>query len=165
MNDDTNTRQTMAREARALVEREREGALGTIFMPDAADVDLAFPFTTWVEYASDPSGAPLLLLSSLAEHTKNLKTSARASLLVKSSAAPHDALAPARVTLVGELAELADDASSRAKAHYLMTHPHAQRYAAFRDFAMFRLDVRWVRYVAGFGRMGFVDAALYATSS
>jgi putative heme iron utilization protein len=115
-------------------------------------------------YALEGGGQPLLLLSSMAEHTRNALADPRASLLVTEDTAPGtDPLAGGRVTVVGRLAPIADEAERHgARVAYLDRHPLAALYVDYADFAFFRLTVTAVRYVGGFGRMSWVDAAAYA---
>jgi heme iron utilization protein len=132
-----------AREAKTLLRTTREAALAT------SDRVSGGPFVTLVGIASDHSGAPLLLLSTLSSHTKNLAADPSASLLL---AAPHrrgDPLNRPRLTLVGALKGAPDPA---AKARYLARNPKAKLYAGFADFAMYRFETSAVHFNGGFGK-------------
>ena len=137
-----------AERARTLVSHQRTGALGTL------DAD-GFPHVSFVTFALD-GASPVFLVSELATHTQHLLRDARASLLVHESG-PGDPLASGRVTLVGPCERLADARSARAA--FLAAHPSAAFHADFKDFAFYRLEVRSVRFIGGFGRMSWVDAA------
>ncbi len=136
--------------SRTLLEQARHGALGTL--------QEGHPYTTLVQVAS-LGGTPLLLLSDLAEHTKNLRVDPRASLLVWEEGAD-DPLMAGRVTLLGRLAE-----SSEGREVYLERHPGAAQYAGFKDFHFFTLVVESARYVGGFGRMSWVEGADYRAAA
>ena len=99
-------------------------------------------------------GQPVFLISALAEHTKNLIHDNRASVLLAESGAA-DPLANGRVTLVGECARLRGDAGTARNA-FLERHPNAGYYADFKDFSFWKMDVRSVRYIGGYGRMSWV---------
>jgi putative heme iron utilization protein len=132
-----------AREAKTLLRTTREAALAT------RDRLSGGPFVTLVGIACDPSGAPLLLLSTLSSHTKNLAADPSASLLL---VAPHrrgDPLNRPRLTLVGALRGAPDPA---AKARYLARNPKAKLYAGFADFAMRRFETSAVHFNGGFGK-------------
>lgn len=132
-----------AREAKALLRTTREASLAT------RDRQSGGPFVTLVGVACDPSGAPLLLLSTLSSHTKNLAADPSASLLL---VAPHrrgDPLNRPRLTLVGALKGAPDPA---AKARYLARNPKAKLYAGFADFAMYRFETSAVHFNGGFGK-------------
>jgi len=137
------------------VTRAKKATLATIALRPAGH-----PYASLVAVAADARGRPLLLLSKLAEHTKNLDASAKASILFADDAAD-DPLASGRVTVLGTMARVPDDALEDAKARFLAAHPEASTYAAFADFAFFRLEPEELRYVAGFGKMSWIAAADY----
>ena len=150
-----------AERARVLVAGSTRGALATLAVEPAGH-----PFASLVAYAADGAGRPVLLLSALAEHTRNARADPRASLLVtRDGPAAGDPLAGERVTLVGRLLPVTGEAAAHdARATYLSAHPQAARYAGYGDFAFHRLAVASVRYVGGFGRMGWVDASAYTAA-
>jgi hypothetical protein len=130
-------------EAKLLLRVAREAALAT------QDRTSGGPFVTLVGVASAYDGAPLLLLSTLSSHTKNLALDARASLLLTSPRLRGDPLNRPRLTLVGALAQ---DRDPKAKARYLARNPKAKLYAGFTDFAIFRLETSAVHFNGGFAR-------------
>lgn len=137
--------------ARTLLESLTTGTLCTL-----AQEPVGFPYGSFVTYAAN-TGNPLFFISSLAEHTRNLKSDSRASLLVAESGGD-DPLARARVTLVGHCRMVIDpDEHEAVKATYLGVHPNAAYYIEFADFAFWRLDVESIRYIGGYGRMSWVD--------
>ncbi len=146
---------TDAELSRTLIAAVRTAALATLG-------DGGFPFGSLVSHALDATGRPLLLLSDLAEHTRNLAADPRASVMAV-EAGDGDPLALARVTIVGRVAEVPDDERDAALGTYLETHPGAF-YARFSDFRLYRLDVTSVRYVGGFGRMSWVGAEHYSAA-
>lgn len=132
-------------------------ALATI----ARDPD-GFPYASLVTVAADELGRPLLLLSSLAEHTQNLTRRPDASLLLTAACPPgRSSLACARVTLLGACAPVPDGERSPARRIFLADHPDATGYADFKDFAFYRLEPAALRYVGGFGRMAWVTGDDY----
>lgn len=146
--------------ARTLIAAAPTAALSTIG-------EGGFPFGSLVTHAVDAAGRPLLLLSDLAEHTRNLVADPRASLMAVQDGAG-DPLALGRVTVVGEVSVLGGDERTATLTVYRDTHPDAF-YAdpsTIEDhgFRIYRLDVASVRYVGGFGRMSWVDAAAYTAA-
>jgi putative heme iron utilization protein len=113
-------------------------------MPGSGD-----PFCSLVNVATDVAGAPLMLLSTLAIHTKNILADNRVSLLLDERKAG-DPLEGARVMLMGSCSKNAD---SSAASSYLRRHPEAEQYASFGDFAFYRMDIKRAHLVAGFGRI------------
>ena len=161
---------TDAERGRTLLAASHTAALATVAL------DGGFPFGSLVAYAVDGAGRPLLCLSDLAEHSRNLAADPRASLMVSARLHRHregqhslspggagDPLALARVTVLGTVVELRDDERSAALDAYRERHPDAF-YAAFDDFRLYRLDVASVRYVGGFGRMSWVSADDHAAA-
>lgn len=138
------------RTVRALMRAARTAALSTALAGEAGQ-----PYVSLVLSATAADGSPLLLISALAEHTKNLKADARLALLYEASAGLASPLEGARASVLGRLAP-ATDPSDRAR--FLARHPEAAAYAAFRDFAFHRVIVDRAHLVAGFGRIRWVEA-------
>ena len=114
-----------------------------------------WPYASLVLAAVDHDASPLLLLSDLAEHSKNLQRDSRASLLFYGTAGRDDPLTGARVTVLGE-ARPVDDA--RLLARFTARHPSAAGYAGFADFHLYRLAIARAHLVAGFGRIHAIPA-------
>ena len=136
-------------ECRALARHARSGALATILS--------GAPYASLVALAWDPRLRPILLLSGLAEHTKNLEADPRASLLVVGEAPGADELAAPRMTLLGECAPVDRTLAPEARAAFVAAHPEAAEYATFADFRVFRFQPSRIRLVAGFGRQAWVS--------
>jgi len=120
----------------------------------AAEVD-GHPYGSFVTYGLD-EGAPVFLVSVMAEHTRNLQADRRCSLLV----AEHgegDPLARARATLIGEAQRVDKGEDERVREVFLGTHPNASYYADFKDFHFWRMSVSSVRYIGGYGRMSWIE--------
>ncbi len=115
-----------------------------------------WPYASLVLVATGQDAAPLLLLSQLAEHTRNVARDPRVSLLFDGTGALADPLTGARVTVLGEIAAVDDEA---CRARFLARHPSAEAYAGFRDFAVYRLTIARAHLVAGFGRIDWIDGA------
>ena len=129
--------------AKKLLREGRSGALATL-MAGSGD-----PYCSLVNVATASDGAPILLLSKLAIHTKNILANARVSLMLDERK-EGDPLQGARIMLMGRLAATAD---AVARAAYLRRQPEAEMFAGFADFAFYRMDVARVHLVAGFGRI------------
>lgn len=149
---------TAGEKARRLVRRCRVGALATLSQRLAGH-----PFATVVPYVPDHAARPLLLISALAEHTKNLRVDARASLMVHAES--EDVLAAARVTLAGR-AELLEDAPAAIVERYLRYLPQARTLLEFGDFAFCRIEPEALHWVGGFGDIRWLAAdAFHAPAS
>src|SRR5215472_6691945 len=130
--------------SRHLMRLALKGALATL------DRHLAHPYASLVLLATDPTGAPIFLISRLAQHTRNLEHDPRASLLLDGTDGLADPLTGGRLTLTGTAAPCPDPAALR---RFLARHPSAQGYAQFADFALYALKVTHGHYVGGFGRI------------
>jgi len=149
---------THAERCRTLVAGQRRGALSTI----AAD-PAGYPYGSVVTYALDDHGDPLFFVSTMAEHTQNALADPRGSLLVTEPVPDGaDPLAFGRVSLLGDLARVTDADRDEVKRRYLAANPTSAYYIDFGDFTFFRLALRSIRYVGGYGRMSWVGAADYA---
>jgi heme iron utilization protein len=128
--------------AKTLLRTTPAGALATLTR------DAGYPFASLTSVATDSDGAPILLLSGLAHHTKNLRADSRGSLLL-AEGGKGDPLAHPRLTVVGRLSTTAD---ARARARYLRRQPKAALYADFPDFSFWRLELEAAHLNGGFAR-------------
>lgn len=139
--------------ARELLAKQRVGVLATLSTRHAGG-----PFTSLAPFAVSASGQPLLLLSALAQHTRNLEADPRAALFVHdATAAADDPRTAPRLSLVGRVRRLeaADEADARAR--YLARHPEARGLLAL-DFALYELAIDEAQLVGGFAAAGWIPA-------
>jgi len=132
--------------AKGLLRRSRQGALATL-MTGSGD-----PYCSLVNLASHPDGSPILLISRLALHTKNILSDPRVSLMLDERA-PGDPLEGARVMLAATAEEAAAGDVALLRRRYLNVHPSAEMFVDFKDFSFFRLRPKSAHLVAGFGRI------------
>jgi len=157
-----------AREARLIARAARKGALATNRRAARSSTKGGVgsqPYVSKVGVATDVSGAPLFLFSTLAAHTQDLLADPRASLLLEAPSAAENPLEGARCTLVGRVKKLTGIESDAARAVYLTRHPSAARYAGFGDFALWRMNIDKVHYVGGFGRAKWVKGVEYGSEA
>ena len=131
---------------RSLLRRRRQGALATLMAEGGA------PYCSLVNVASDVDGAPILLISKLAIHTRNILADVRVSLMLDERAAG-DPLEGARIMVAGEAREATEAELQNLRRRYLNAHPDAEAFADFPDFGFFRVRIEGVHLVAGFGRI------------
>ncbi len=140
-------RSAIAGEGRRLLRRSRSGALAT------GDGD-GSPYASLVTVAWDHDGAPLFLLSDLADHTRNLAADARSSLLVEAASRRANPQTGPRVSLVGRIA-VSDQ--PRHRRRFLARHPEAEIYAGFADFRLYSMAVEKAHWVGGFARAHWIE--------
>jgi len=137
------------RAARTLLREARSGALATL-MARSGD-----PYCSLVNVATAADGSPLLLISRLAVHTRNILADARVSLMLDERR-EGDPLEGARVMLMG-IAQSTDDPHARRR--YLDRQPEAKMFAGFGDFGFYRIALTGAHLVAGFGRIVDLSSA------
>ena len=134
-----------ARLARSLLRRSRQGALATL---TAGSGD---PYCSLVNVATHPDGSPILLISRLALHTRNILDDSRVSLMLDERA-EGDPLEGSRIMLMGRAEEAASDGDI-LRRRYLNAHPSAESFVEFQDFSFYLIRSSAIHLVAGFGRI------------
>ncbi|MDP6329032.1 MAG: DUF2470 domain-containing protein [Candidatus Thalassarchaeaceae archaeon] len=109
-------------------------------------------FVTYIIYRNNP----IFLISDLAEHTKNLESDSKASLMI-SEIGEGNPLALGRLTLVGECKKMPRESFDLMKEKFVEKHPSSSYYVDYTDFSFFELKVASIRYIGGFGRMSWID--------
>ena len=132
--------------ARSLLRRSRQGALATL-MAGSGD-----PYCSLVNIASHADGSPILLVSRLALHTRNILGDSRVSLMLDERA-EGDPLEGSRIMLAGRAEEASTDDLEILRRRYLNAHPSAETFVSFKDFWFFRIRPGGAHLVAGFGRI------------
>jgi heme iron utilization protein len=145
-----------ARLARSLLRRSRQGALATL-MAGSGD-----PYCSLVNVASHPDGSPILLISRLAVHTRNILGDPRVSLMLDERA-EGDPLEGSRIMLAGRAEQAGGDGVAILRRRYLNAHPSAEAFVDFGDFSFFRLRPTAMHLVAGFGRIVDLKPAAFLT--
>ena len=142
--------------ARSLLRRSRQGALATLMTGSGA------PYCSLVNVASHPDGSPILLISRLAVHTKNILGDPRVSLMLDERA-EGDPLEGARIMLSGQAEQAAGADIEVCRRRYLNAHPSAEAFVNFGDFSFFRIRPEATHLVAGFGRIVDLEPKTFLT--
>jgi len=140
-------------EARRYLRRHAAGVLSTL-----SKRLRGYPFGSVTPFVTDHEARPVILVSRLAEHTKNIEADVRASLLVHDAA--EDVQTAARLTVVGDAAALTDP--SAIAARYLRHFPDAQRLLDLGDFSFYALQPVFIRHIAGFGAIRSITPQSFA---
>lgn len=141
---DATGRTVSAAKARCLVRQGLKASLATL------DRKTGHPFASLVTVATDPAGSPLILISTLANHTRNLTADPRGSILFDGTGGSGDPLEGARVSVSGRFNNAA---TPEARHRFLARHPSAKAYEGFADFDFYRLQIEGAHFVGGFGRI------------
>jgi len=119
-----------------------------------ATISDGIPHASLVTPALDTDGQPVLLLSSLAAHTKHLQTNPACALLITGTAQTENPQTTPRLSLSG-IAQIIPAVAVRDQ--FLRIHPYAAQYADFRDFSFWKITVSTSQYIGGFANAGYLD--------
>jgi putative heme iron utilization protein len=139
--------------ARQLLRAHRYGALSTLSKKFEGH-----PFGSITPYLVDHDGSLLILISALAEHTKNILHDPRVSLITHNQEDAH-IQTQGRLTVVGTAA--LEPKRELAGKRYLRYFPEAQTYYDMPDFQFYRIVPQALRYIGGFGDIHWVKADRY----
>ena len=116
-----------------------------------------WPFGSIVPYAVLPSGDAVVFLSDIAEHTKNVQRDPRVSLFLADPAARERPQAGARMSMLARARMAENSEEKAAEAAYFARFPGAQAMRSAHGFRVWVLAVERIRWIAGFGEMGWID--------
>lgn len=136
--------------ARKLIRARNFGVLGT----HSHDVP-GYPFGSITPYVLDRQGQPMILISTLAQHTKNIAQDNKVSLTVWEDT-DADPQSVGRVTWIGDAEKITADAAE-AQARYITYMPSAAGHFGAHDFALYRIQLKRLRYIGGFGAIFWVE--------
>jgi heme iron utilization protein len=121
-----------------------------------------WPYGSLVTVAIDADGSPLMLFSTLADHTRNLNADNRASLLFEQASRHANPQRGPRVSVLGKIR-----ATKKPKlaARFLQMHPEAQMYAGFGDFNFYRMSIDRAHWVGGFAKAQWLSGRFVMADS
>lgn len=143
-------------EARRFVRAQQNGVLSTLSQRLEG-----YPFGSVTPFITDLAGCPVILISDIAEHSKNIQSDPRVSLIVQPFSA--DMQETARATIVGRAQRLPD--KDGLGPRYLRRFPQAETYFAMHDFHFYRIEPVRVRWIGGFGKIHWLQAEAYLMDS
>jgi putative heme iron utilization protein len=114
------------------------------------------PFAALVTHAVAPDGAVLMLLSAMAEYSRNLAAEPRCAVMAAGTPDNLNWHTAPRVTVSGRAARLDD---REARRYWVARHPYARLYADFSDLLVFRLVPESGLLIRGFGQIETLEAA------
>jgi putative heme iron utilization protein len=118
-----------------------------------------YPFGSITPYVLSAAGEPVIYISTLAEHTRNIAADRRVSLTVFDPADAHDPQAGPRLTYLADAYALTGEAAAAAGARYYRYFPAARAYADTHDFGFYALRAVRLRFIGGFGKIGWIEPA------
>src|SRR6185503_13740647 len=136
--------------ARRLLNHQSVGVLST----HSVDVE-GYPFGSIAPYVLNYEGEPTMLISDIAQHTRNIKRNNKVSLTVFDQCAD-DPQASSRLTWIGD-AELVEPTDTEIRQRYLRYFPSAESYFETHDFSFYRIRLQRARFIGGFGQIYWVE--------
>jgi putative heme iron utilization protein len=134
--------------ARRLMRARHTAVLATALPGDG------HPYASLVLVAVDHDASPILLLSDLAEHARNIAADNRVSLLFDGTRELPSPLTGARLSVQGRAVR---EAGAGRRMRFLARHEDAAEYADFADFAIYSVAVGRGHLVAGFGKIEWLE--------
>ena len=134
------------------IQQEKFGVLSTLSLKHDG-----WPFGSATPYAISASGDPIILVSSLAEHTKNMLNDPRVSLFIQDMTTNANPQSIARATLLGVVESLNEKEVEVATQQYVSRFPEAAQNFQLGGFSLLKIGVKQVRYIGGFGEMFWVN--------
>ncbi len=139
------------RKARRLLRRQRFGILST----HSVEVE-GYPFGSVTPYMVGADGQPVILISTLAQHTRNIRDNPKVSLTILDFRS-EDPLKGGRLTWVSE-AEAIPSSDEIVKQRYVSYFPDAKNYFKTHGFVFYRLRLHRARFIGGFGDILWLDS-------
>jgi len=136
--------------ARELLENCREGILST----HSLDVP-GYPFGSLTPYALDSHNRPVILISAIAQHTKNLIANPKVCLTVAETAETQNKQALARLSYMADAELVSHDQDTFDR--YFARFPESRAYFGTHDFAFYRLNPVRLRFIGGFGKIFWIE--------
>jgi putative heme iron utilization protein len=147
--------QEPALQARAIMRERDRAALATVVADAKAKNGNRGPYASLVLVTLDHDATPLLLLSDLADHSRNIAADPRVSLLFDGTLEWEEPLAGPRVSIIGRAVRRTDQALLE---RFIRRHPSAELYAGFQDFHVYAVELERAHVVAGFGAINWIEA-------
>ena len=137
---------------RNLLRQEKYGVLSTLSVKHEG-----WPFGSATPYALTAADEPLIFVTSLAEHTRNMMADPRVSLFIQDTATNGNPQTIARATLLGVVEPVVETERDDAAQRYLQRFPEAAQNFQLGGFSMLKIVVQNVRYIGGFGEMFWIE--------
>jgi putative heme iron utilization protein len=121
-----------------------------------------YPFGSLVPYDIDSEGRPVIYISSIAEHHKNLSVNSQASLTVRDPLGLDAPQAHWRITILCDFLPVPASEIENYQKSYEARFPDSAQFKSTHDFFLFRGEIKSIRWIAGFSSMGWLTAEEYA---
>jgi heme iron utilization protein len=138
---------------RSLFASERSAILCT-----AHAAEHGWPFGSIVPYAMLDNGDLCVFLSDISEHCKNLLADARATVFVADPSVRDNPQSGARHAMMVRARQPEGEEETAIEAIYFARFPEAKRMRSAHGFKVWLLACHRIRWIAGYGGMGWIEA-------
>ncbi|KAI9019396.1 pyridoxamine 5'-phosphate oxidase-domain-containing protein [Phycomyces nitens] len=154
---------TAASLARRVLEDANMGTLATVISPYVQYnyTDLPFALLEYYSVQCSGNGDPLLFMSDLEVNAKNMHREPRVSLSVRAlqdynPGGSQSPIQQPRFSLLGEIEPVPESKYNIALSCFLAVHPEAAPWQKFHDFKFYKLKVKAIYYVGGYGGLNYI---------
>lgn len=121
-----------------------------------SNVHEGFPFGSVVQYDITEQARPVIYVSRIAQHFKNIAHDPRASLFIPDPNSLSAPLSCPRITLLVEFARVPEGDKDKIEKSYLKRFPDAVDHRVAHDFEFFVGELMQVRWIGGFGDIAWI---------
>ena len=115
-----------------------------------------YPFGSVVPYVTTPDGVPVIYISTIAQHFKNLQADPRACLTAVESGR-EDPQAGSRISVLADAAQATSEEREAVAEAYFERFPSSRRFADTHGFQFWLLRPKRVRFIGGFGKIHWIE--------
>ncbi|MCY3412468.1 MAG: DUF2470 domain-containing protein [Candidatus Heimdallarchaeota archaeon] len=124
-----------------------------------------FPFGSVVPYMVDTAGELIILISDIAQHTKNIKNDNRVSMtIVQPSKTAVNVQSRGRVTFLARASPIEDKEYEAISKQYSRYFPESTSFFEAHGFRYYRLHLERIRFIGGFGKIFWLDRDEYISN-
>ena len=146
-----------AKPAFELINKNKVGMVSTI----TKDEDGIKPYGSVMPFILD-EGSPVVFISDLAVHTDNIDARPQVSVMVFAPDKEGNVFNGSRVTFNGKMLIVKDEKKvEKLRKAYLAAHPDSEEFIDFGDFNYYKMEIKDIYFIGGFGEIGYVDLDEY----
>lgn len=139
-------------EARKLIKSTNFGILST-----HSHSQEGYPFGSLTPYVEDKDGNLIILISHLAEHTKNILNDNKVSITIVEENDDYNPQTRARLTYLGNARKVKEDEKEYTSNIYLAFFPYAGAYFSTHNFEFYIIEPTRIRFIGGFGKIFWIE--------
>ncbi len=115
-----------------------------------------FPFGSVTPYVTTHDGHVVVLVSDIAQHTKNMQADDKVCMTVMDNA-DGNKQEQGRATIIGRARPVPGDKEEEVSSRYFAFFPEARHYSQAHDFTYFWVEPKKIRYIGGFGKIFWIE--------